>query len=157
MNSYTLIKIADYPKTSFYSIVEENQNEELIWFAEFMKKIKRHDAISIRKMIQEIGKKYGARKQYFRHENRAHALPSAEVRFIETDKSLRLYCLRLSDQAVILFNGGYKDAQTAQESGISYHFQEANIMANKIQKALINNEIRENRDGRLEWDDDLML
>jgi len=108
-------------------------------------------------MIQEIGKKYGARKQYFRHENRAHALPSAEVRFIETDKSLRLYCLRLSDQAVILFNGGYKDAQTAQESGISYHFQEANIMANKIQKALINNEIRENRDGRLEWDDDLML
>lgn len=55
---------------------------------------------------------------------------------------LRLYCLRLSSSCVILFNGGEKTSQKAQDGKTSMTFHEANIFADKILKAFAEKEIK---------------
>jgi len=56
---------------------------------------------------------------------------------------LRLYCMALNEELVILFNGGIKDAQTAQESSdvISAKLYEANGFAKRILQAIQTGEI----------------
>jgi hypothetical protein len=97
-------------------------------------------------LLADMGERKGARIHYFsRHENRASALPpkgtfkvnGIEIHFFENP--LRLYCIRLSDQLVILFNDGIKSARTAQESkGLSRKFREAQVFARRIWDALQN-------------------
>lgn len=90
-------------------------------------------------MYSIIGDKYGAIDAYFtRVEAKAQALPpkpnkNLEVGFVNLNFPLRLYCLRLTPSLVVLFNGGIKSADTAQESeDLSMEFQEANIFAKRI-------------------------
>lgn len=89
-------------------------------------------------MINEIGGKYGARDVFFRHEGQAQALPPRpglrEITIIP-NFPLRLYCLKLSNSCVVLFNGGEKTSATSQEGKTSMAFYEANNLANKILKA----------------------
>jgi hypothetical protein len=109
------------------------------------------------KLITEvIGNSYGAHEAFFnRFENRATALPpkgKIKISELELDYSgfpLRLYCLALSEEIVILFNGGIKNARTSQESTdiISTKFYEANEFAKRIFEALNSKEIF--IDGRL--------
>jgi hypothetical protein len=55
---------------------------------------------------------------------------------------LRLYCLRLSEKVVVLFNGGIKSAQTAQDSkDLRMKFFEAQTFAKRILEAISANEI----------------
>lgn len=103
------------------------------------------------KLITEvIGNTYGAHEAFFnRFENRATALPpkgKIKISELELDYAgfpLRLYCLALTEELVILFNGGIKDAQTAQDStdSISTKFYEANEFAKRIFTALNSKEI----------------
>ncbi len=95
-------------------------------------------------LLSDMGERKGARIHYFsRHENEASALPPKkrfEVDGIEIDffeNPLRLYCVRLNEHLVILFNGGLKSAQTAQESAdLSRKFREAQHFARRIWEAL---------------------
>jgi len=69
--------------------------------------------------FKKIGNE-GALERHFRPEKNGEAIP------IESS-NLRLYCLRLSDENVILVNGGIKTSQTAQDSpDLLPHFETIN-------------------------------
>ncbi len=95
----------------------------------------------------QIGEKKGALKEYFRFENAAYALPPAGAYLIEeisisySHFPLRLYCLRISDSLVILFNGAEKTSNTAQSGKTSMVFEEANQFAKKILAAIYQKDI----------------
>lgn len=94
-----------------------------------------------------VGDEYGAKEDFFRFENAAQALPPSGTYKVEDvyinygNFPLRLYCLRISETLVVLFNGGEKTADTAQGGETSMAFQEANIFAKRIMDALINKDI----------------
>jgi len=102
----------------------------------------------------KIGDEMGALEDFFRFENAAQALPPSGTYKVEDlyinfgNFPLRLYCLRISETLVVLFNGGEKTADTAQGGKTSMAFQEANIFAKRILDALINNDIYITADQR---------
>jgi hypothetical protein len=89
----------------------------------------------------------GAAEDFFRFENTAQALPPAgeyrlgKITINYSNFPLRLYCLRISESLVILFNGGEKDTEKAQDGKTSMVFYEANQFANRILDALQKKEI----------------
>lgn len=119
---------------------------------------------SLQELVMFIDKKIandmGALRQFFRFEKTAEALPPYGAHKIDeltinfVGFPLRLYCLRISDSLLILFNGGEKTAETAQEGKTSMVFHEANRYAEKILKALKSKEIIISSDGRSfeSWD-----
>lgn len=102
----------------------------------------------------KIGDEMGALEDFFRFENAAQALPPSGTYKVEDlyinfgNFPLRLYCLRISETLVVLFNGGEKTAYTAQGGKTSMAFQEANIFAKRILNALINKDIYITADQR---------
>lgn len=107
-------------------------------------------------LLADMGERKGARKYYFsRHEDAASALPPKgifEVNGIELDfyeNPLRLYCTRLNDNMVVLFNGGLKTARTAQESeDLARKFREAQHFAKRIWEAVLDESIIIDEKGR---------
>jgi hypothetical protein len=99
------------------------------------------------KFLDLIGNEKGALKSFFRFENTAHALPPSgsyaigELTINYIDFPLRLYCLWLSTELVILFNGDEKTSANAQEGKTSMVFAEANYFAKRILKALQDKDI----------------
>jgi hypothetical protein len=97
-----------------------------------------------RLITESISNKYGATNDFFdRAENKAQALPPKPKKKVEEIKELginfplRLYCYRVSNQIVILFNGGIKDTDSAQESkNLSMKFYEAQIFVKKIEQSI---------------------
>ena len=95
-------------------------------------------------ILNSICMKYGAIDIFFdRHENLVNALPPLpkkhpnEIAFFGSAFPLRLYCYRVNEQILILFNGGEKTSNTAQGSkDLSIKFYEAQIFASKINDAL---------------------
>ena len=87
---------------------------------------------------------YGAIDDFFdRTKNKAQALPPKpkhwvqEIREIGINFPLRLYCYRISESIVVLFNGGVKDHRTDQQSDdIRFKFYEAQQFAQRIGQAL---------------------
>lgn len=66
---------------------------------------------------------------------------------------LRLYCYRISESIVVLFNGGIKDEHSAQASNdIRLKFYEAQKFAEPIAEALQDGTIVIAKDGRTLWD-----
>ncbi len=114
-----------------------------------------------------IGDEYGARPDFFRFENNAEALPPSGTYQVEDlyirfgNFPLRLYCLRISETLVVLFNGGEKTADTAQGGKTSMAFQEANIFAKRILDALRDKDIFITADQRsfryYDGSDDIMI
>lgn len=94
-----------------------------------------------------IGEENGALEGYFKNEDQANALPPTGVHFVGeitinySNFPLRLYCLRISDSLVILFNGGEKTSETAKGGKTSMTFSEANLFAERILEALYQKEI----------------
>jgi hypothetical protein len=103
---------------------------------------------------KKIGDEMGALDYFFRFENAAQALPPSRIYKVEDliinfgNFPLRLYCLRISEALVVLFNGGEKTANTAQGGKTSMAFQEANIFATRILKALREKDIYISADQR---------
>lgn len=92
-----------------------------------------------------LGTQKGARKEFFRHEGAADALPPP-VHWLDVDYqvNLRLYCYRISDHVVFLFNGGIKTkgSRTVQECKvIKPHFDSANKIARAIDRAFQSKDI----------------
>lgn len=79
----------------------------------------------IQKMIERIGDLYGAVEEKFDSEGIFERLPNATYKFYdsdgETDYGLRLYCIRVNNEAVILLNGARKTTQTRGISLIVAH------------------------------------
>lgn len=105
-------------------------------------------------IFKKIADETGALEDYFRFENSAQALPPSgkydigELTINYANFPLRLYCLRISDQLVVLFNGGEKTAGTAQGGKTSMAFIEANGFAKRILEAWAQNDIYVAPSGR---------
>lgn len=103
---------------------------------------------------KKIGNEKGALAYFFRFENTAQALPPSGKYKVEEayinygNFPLRLYCLRISETLVVLFNGGEKTADTAQGGKTSMAFHEANIFAKRILDALKQEDIYITTDNR---------
>jgi hypothetical protein len=114
-----------------------------------------------------IGNKTGALSCFFRFENKAQALPPAGKMPIDSitlnyeEFPLRLYCLRITESIVVLFNGGEKTAHSAQDGLTSMAFIEANQFAARILEAYNCGDISISSDGRkiITWDksNDILL
>lgn len=124
--------------------------------------VKYHNHGTLQRPLQElakfiskkIGDEMGALEDFFRFENTAQALPPSGVHRVEDvyinygNFPLRLYCLRISETLVVLFNGGEKTADTAQGGKTNMAFIEANIFAKRILEALNNKDIYISADQR---------
>lgn len=92
--------------------------------------------------LEEMGERRGAQPHYFRHEGRATALPPPSKYFRELgydDLHVRLYCYRVTDKLVILFNGDFKTPGplTAQECPrVRRYFEQANKIALALDRCL---------------------
>ncbi len=101
----------------------------------------------IQLLIEVIGNTHGAKIAYFnRQENRATALPPkgtlAEVS-IGFDFPFRLYCYRINESIVVLFNGGLKTSQKVADSpDLSMKFQEAQAFVKAIEEGFKNQFIK---------------
>lgn len=135
---------------TFYSVKKEIDGmvvETDVFFDKFTL-ISTHfqdEALQLFRLITEsIGNKYGAIDAFFdRIEHAAQALPPKpkkdveEIMLLKNHFPLRLFCYRISEQIVVLFNGDAKEGRTIQESKLLYmKFLEAQHFATKIQNAL---------------------
>jgi len=141
-------------KVNYYSVYFEGEE-----FTEFGKFVLNHsDLPSIAKEYGDIrswlkfrfGEIYGALEDHFRPEDEAQALPPFPEKLkISYKRNLRLYCLRISDNVVFLFNGGIKTngVQFAQDCPIvGHHFEKANQLSIAIKEAFILNDLQLNID-----------
>lgn len=109
-----------------------------------------------RLITESIGNRYGATNDFFdRAENSAQALPPKPKQRVEEIKNLginfplRLYCYRITEQIVILFNGGIKDAGSVQEcTNLRIKFYEAQTYIKRIEDALQSETIEFSIDDR---------
>ena len=112
----------------------------------------------VRLLTESIGNRYGATDDFIdRTKNKAHALPPKpkntppEIQSLGIHFPLRLYCYRISEKLLILFNGGIKDARTDQESELSTKFYEVQSFVKRIEEALSDETIVYNqKENRLE-------
>lgn len=101
-------------------------------------------------ITDEIAERNGAIDAYFdRFEEDAQALPPKPKPYVEEltifglDFPLRLYCYRVSESIVVLFNGDEKTAKANQASGgLHTRWVEAKKWARRIAQAINTNEIR---------------
>lgn len=161
MNNFVCIKfIKEYNKVVYYSTVINGNEDQVSMYERFISKhsiLNKEKLIHILTWLKEIGNRYGALPHLFRHEKEAAALPPPGVNrepcYIEEDNTasnnLRLYCHRLNEHVVILFDGNVKTTDQAQDCPqVATHFNFANTLALVIDNAL--------REGDIEWDDDYM-
>ena len=149
MNNYVTIRLFKlFEQVAYYtfSVEGRDQSEADAFFARFEKDEKVVTDLNLLvAWIQEIGQRRGAQPRYFRFENDASALPPPARIMAELGDGycqLRLYCVRLTDQVVILANGGRKTGRTVQDSpDLMVKFRFANKMANQLMELIAQGEI----------------
>ena len=138
-------------KCVFYSVMidgEEISETEKFFNKFFNMPTMKNYAMELASFLTKtIGDKRGAINAFFRDERKAHALPpnsniDIEEISILDNFPLRLYCLRISESCVVLFNGAEKTSQSAQDGETSMAFHDANIYAAKILKAFADSDIK---------------
>lgn len=155
----TIHTVITFEKVTYYSIKYENNKhtefEKFILNHHTNKKIEQefNDLLAL---IKRLGVEQGAKSKYFsRNERKAEALPPDWKQLSKHDRrlhvkyqhNLRLYCMRITDEIVFLFNGGVKTPGpiTAEECAIvRKHFRNANKLAQTIEDAIKNKEIELN-------------
>lgn len=98
---------------------------------------------SIYNIIDEISLR-GCKKRYFRFEDAAHAIAviSEDLDNSKEDFGIRLYCIRCTEDLLILLNGDVKTTQKVLHCpNVKPHFQLANRIAKKLDEALANKEV----------------
>lgn len=162
MNRFaTIVEAVRFKKVVYYTITFE---DEAPLFEQF---INNHntpqyaeDLSIIRSWLKKIGDEVGATQRYFRSEGfrkgSAQALPPP-ARFLDISCQLRLYCMRINSEIVILFNGAEKTKQTAQECDqVRPHFLLANRLTSIIDNLIIEKEIIiDDHEGCLLFDENL--
>lgn len=155
------IKDFDFSKVRYYTLkFEDDIQESQKFFDNYQAKYP--ESVNYIKMwIAEIGEKYGAEPRFFRPEDNAEALPPPSTLLRRLDKqfntkklSLRLYCIVLSPEIVILVNGGIKESQALRDSPSCWkEFQFASNIASQIHRQLklgllvINGKVLEKKDS----------
>ncbi|HLV41161.1 MAG TPA: hypothetical protein VKY37_02690 [Brumimicrobium sp.] len=155
MNILALEIFEEHEKCTFYTIrqvLEEDEDlpsETEKFFRKFYADDNYKECVEeILDLLDYIGEKRGANIHLFRPESKADGLPKNEKKLCNdlcldfAHFPLRLYCLRITDEILILFNGGIKDAGKAQQSKSSMAFNEAQIFCTRIHKAFVEKEIR---------------
>ncbi len=157
-----------FSKVKYYSIlINDGEHTEFEDFLTRMESEADHeeDMINLYTWLEIIGEDEGAKEKYFRHEgfiSDAKALPP-KASIMEANELLvhdiRLYCQRLNEHVVILFNGGIKTKPKAQECpNVSIYFRQANNFAKQINDLFSEKEINWNSDYTdIIFDDDLTL
>lgn len=160
MSNFASIKfIEEYAKVAYYSVVIDGAEDGVSIFENFVAKHTKENKEKLNHIlawIKKIGDMHGAKEYFFRHEMAAEALPpplgkGRQPTYIEDGQNavnnLRLYCHRLNDRVVVLFDGDIKTADTPQECPqVKSHFNLANILSKLIDKSFA--------DGTIEWDED---
>jgi len=157
MSTFVLEKWHKGARCTIYSIRLDVDNDDALSEADkFFEKygeIRNEDIGNAAKLllqfiVADIGDVHGARLEFFnRFEREANALPyksdKAINEILDLDNfysgfPLRLYCYRVSEDVLVLYNGGIKTSQTAQNSDdISLKFYDAQKYTSKIREALI--------------------
>ncbi len=160
MNTFATIKLARaFKKVTYYTVLLEDHEH-----SEFEKFILKHASDStihneyndLMALLQRIGDEIGALPRYFtRNERNAEALPPEWDQLLPNERrlhvkyhhNLRLYCMRISNEVVFLFNGGVKTPGpiTAEECAVvRKYFRMANTLAIRISEA--------QREGQLKFE-----
>ena len=125
MKRWCLIdEFATFEKVRFYTVrfEDEDVSETDKFFSAFDADPDLYEKLNkLLAFVEQMGNHFGAKSEFFRHEGSADGLPPKEriarkydlVEFI--DYKFRLYCMRLSDTVVILFNGVIKETNKNQE------------------------------------------
>jgi hypothetical protein len=96
-------------------------------------------------VINEIINRGAAKKFFFKDERGANALPKVPQELMDANKKdygIRLYCIRLTDELVILLNGDVKTHLDPQQCpNVKNHFSDAVNLARKLDRAIANREI----------------
>lgn len=113
MKTAKIVSISSSDQVGLYSICFNNGESE---FRKFLKKFKDNAALnkdyqSILYALDRIIAK-GAFERMFRYEGKMN---DNVVALSLDSKKLRLYCLRMSDQILIVGNGGVKETRTYDE------------------------------------------
>lgn len=176
MSKFVLEKWYEDLKCTIYSVRQDVDDENCYTEADkFFEKYGQSENIDIKEaaqlllqfLVNEICKVHGAKIELFnRNESKAQALPYKvdresskifELNYFYKNFPLRLYCYRISDSIIVLFNGGIKSSTTAQDSpDISLKFYEAQGYVSKIENA-INAEIITIEDFQIISDDDTII
>lgn len=147
MNTFAnILHVESYRKVNYYTVKFEDKDESE--FQNFITKHEDEENVSdefadIISWLEKLGDDIGADIRYFRHEKQADALPPP-AKFVEIDytENLRLYCMRISDSIIILFNGAIKTENKAQDCpNVKGYFNMANKLVSKIDQLIINGEI----------------
>jgi hypothetical protein len=153
VNIFALEIFETYPKVTYYTVRWENA--ELSETDKFIEKFLyqqvdyKRELQEILTLIEVIGEERGAKDFYFsRHENLATALPPSSMLLVKGieilfyENRLRLYCVKINENIVVLFNGGIKSSQTVQNSpDLIIKFREAQNFAKRIWQAIQDKEI----------------
>lgn len=160
MNSFT-VKIWDDEgqRCTLYTVQKEGSNDsetdKFFLKAKKNEKLKRNFQELATFLTDIIGEQDGALPIYFREEQQAHALPPKKsivknsITFFHLNYPLRLYCLRISNTILVLFNGDEKTSETAQDGKTSMVFYEALQFTECILKAYLNNEFQFDQDQEI--------
>ena len=115
MKTARIVSIAKSDQVGLYSICFNSDKETE--FRKFMQKFKDNAALNkdYQAIIHAIDRiiANGALERNFRYEGK---MKDNVVALSVNSRKLRLYCLRMSDQILIIGNGGVKDSRTYEES-----------------------------------------
>jgi hypothetical protein len=160
MNSFTVeIWDDEGAQCTLYTVCKEGaehtETDKFFLKAHKNEKLKRYFQELATFITEIIGEQDGALDIYFRDEREAHGLPpkktikKEDVTFFHLDYPLRLYCLRISHEIVVLFNGDEKTSGAAQDGKTSMAFYEAQQFAKRILEGLLNDEFRFDQDEEI--------
>lgn len=150
----TFVKIIQFEELTFKKVIFYTVQFEDNEYSEYEDFILRHsnnpdivgDIINLDYWIRKIGDEIGALANYFRNESyfgNTQALPPPRYKMGEiVVKDLRLYCMRIDNSRVILFNGGIKTKDNAKDCpNVAPYFKQANKLAETIDRLLSKKEI----------------
>lgn len=153
MKQYVNLRLfRDYRKVRYYTfhIEEQEESETSKFFNKLKPQTEYADELNeLANWLFEIGNKYGALPFLFRFEDEAVALPPnprAQRRVLveKIEKNnLRLYCIWISEEIVILANGGVKLSAVVQDSiELMPHLRFAKNMGKHINRLITNGEFQ---------------
>lgn len=106
-------------KASFYSIVSDNDKQSLLdRFIREHQHLFLEDLLSILGRLKSMGTLVGALEPYFKLDEGLEWNDRVCALFDIPDKHLRLYCIRLSEQLVVVGNGGPKNVRAWQDDPV---------------------------------------
>lgn len=152
-----LTKFSGY-KASIYSIIaEDGEGSFLDQFIREHRQNSTQDLINIIERLRSIGNSVGAIETYFKLNEGIEWDDLVCALYDVPDKHLRLYCIRLNENIIIVGNGGPKRVRAWQDDPkLSREVEEMMHYSRIIRTKLSKNSLRISANG-LNFEGDLML